>query len=134
MEMLNCLTVKQLRSKLIHYGMPKTGHKEELKHRLLEKFESHQTEVDKSTSEKSKVDVNSKEHTTPNTTLKRHLYSKVKPMQQQNDFNSRDHRRAAKAKCKAEIRKMLSGMDSSSDEDSSGHKEENYHLQENCVY
>jgi len=131
MEMLNCLMVKQLHSKLIHYGMPETSQKEELKQRLLEKFESHQTDVDKSTSEKSKVDVNSKGHTTPITTL---VLKGIKPMQQQNDFNSRDHRKAAKAKCKAEIRKMLSEMDSSSDEDSSGHKEENYHLQEACVY
>ncbi|KAF6026770.1 hypothetical protein EB796_014918 [Bugula neritina] len=97
--------------------MPETSQKEELKQRLLEKFESHQTDVDKSTSEKSKVDVNSKGHTTPITTL---VLKGIKPMQQQNDFNSRDHRKAAKAKCKAEIRKMLSEMDSSSDEDSSG--------------
>ena len=41
-ETLDCMSVKQLQSRLAYYSMPTQGKKEELKRRLLEMFERYQ--------------------------------------------------------------------------------------------
>ena len=113
LETLDCLSVKQLRSRLVHYGMPATGKKEVLKQRLLELFERQQmrmSEEARHLGQETRLASQPSLRSTGEHSKEQPSIHSTRP--KQND------KRSERAERKAELQRLLQEMESSTDEDS----------------